>query len=263
MDDSKRHAIRHAVVWQYGKVARAGGCGCGPSCCSPGSIAADRQTPMPGYSAEEAGAVPEGANMGLGCGNPQAIAKLKQGETVLDLGCGGGFDCFLAAKQVGDAGHVIGIDMTPDMLDKARANAKKGNYLNVEFRLGEMENLPLDDGTVDVIISNCAINLSPDKPRAFAEAFRVLKPGGRLAVSDIVAIAEMPEAIRQDMALYTGCVAGAALISEIIGLLQVAGFEAVHITPQAESQAFIRDWVPGIPITQYVVAAAIEAIKPR
>ncbi|MDR3412003.1 MAG: arsenite methyltransferase [Formivibrio sp.] len=261
MDDSKRNAIRHAVVRHYGKVATAGGC-CRPTCCNTNSTAAGQQIPLTGYSEEEAAAVPSGANMGLGCGNPQAIAKLKSGEIVLDLGCGGGFDCFLAARQVGDTGRVIGVDMTPEMLEKARTHAQKGDYPNVEFRLGEMENLPLADASVDVIISNCALNLSPDKPRAIAEAFRVLKPGGRLAITDIVAIAEMPEEMREDMALYTGCVAGAPLISEIAALLQATGFVVVCITPLEESHQFIKDWEPAKPITSYVVAATIAAHKP-
>jgi SAM-dependent methyltransferase len=216
-----------------------------------------------GYSAAETASVPDGANMGLGCGNPQAIAALKAGETVLDLGSGGGFDCFLAARQIGDTGHVIGVDMTPTMVSKARANAEKGGYRNVEFRLGEIENLPVADGTVDVILSNCVINLSPNKPRVFAEAFRALKPGGRLAISDVVASAEIPEAIRQDMALFTGCMAGASLISDLEDILASSGFEQICIAPKEESKTFIRDWAPGRPVTDYVVSATIEAVKPR
>lgn len=199
--------------------------------------------------------------MGLGCGTPLAIATLKAGETVLDLGSGAGFDCFLAASQVGDLGHVIGVDMTTEMLSKARANAEKGGYWNVEFRLGEIENLPVADGTVDVIISNCVINLSPDKRRVFAEAYRVLKSGGRLAISDVVAFATLPEDIRRDMALYTGCMAGASLISEVEAMLRSIGFEQVRVTPKDESKSFIRDW-SSTSITDYVVSATIEAIKP-
>jgi len=215
-----------------------------------------------GYSTDETSAVPEGANMGLGCGNPQAIANLKAGETVLDLGSGGGFDCFLAAKQVGDSGQVIGVDMTPAMVSKARANAEKGGYRNVEFRLGEIENLPVADGTVDAIISNCVINLSPNKYRVFAESYRVLKPGGRLAISDVVAFAELPEEIQRDLELFTGCMAGASLISEVEKMLRTTGFQQIRITPKEESKTFIRDWAPGKAVTDYVVSATIEAIKP-
>jgi ubiquinone/menaquinone biosynthesis C-methylase UbiE len=200
--------------------------------------------------------------MGLGCGNPQAIANLKPGETVLDLGSGGGFDCFLAARQVGEAGRVIGVDMTPEMVSKARRNAEKSGYQNVEFRLGEIESLPAANDTADVIISNCVINLSPDKPRVFAEAYRVLKPGGRLAVSDVVAFAELPEDLRQDMALYTGCMAGASPVSEVEAMLHSTGFEQVRVAPKDESKSFIRDWAPGMPVTDYVVSSTIEAVKP-
>lgn len=199
--------------------------------------------------------------MGLGCGNPQAIANLKAGETVLDLGSGGGFDCFLAARQVGNTGRVIGVDMTPEMISKARENAHKAGLQNVEFRLGEIENLPVADNTVDVIISNCVINLSPNKPRVFAEAFRVLKSGGRLAISDVVAFAELPDAIKQDLALYTGCMAGASTIKEIEAMLHAVGFEKIRIAPKNESHAFIKDWAPDTAITDYVVSATIEAIK--
>lgn len=264
MNDVKHDEIRQAVRQQYGLVAESEGCGCGPSCCGSTTAEADAGTLSQalGYSVHETAVVPEGANMGLGCGNPQAIANLKAGETVLDLGSGGGFDSFLAARQVGDAGHVIGVDMTPAMISKARANAEKGGYRNVEFRLGEIENLPVADGIVDVIISNCVINLSPDKPRVFAEAFRVLKPGGRLAISDVVAFAELPEEIRRDLALYTGCMAGASLISEMEAMLEAVGFQQIRVMPKDESKEFIRDWAPGKPVTDYVVSAAIEAFKP-
>ena len=203
-----------------------------------------------------------GANMGLGCGNPQAIADLKPGETVLDLGSGGGFDCFLAAGQVGETGHVIGVDMTPAMVSKARVNAEKGGFQNVEFRLGEIEHLPVADHSVDVILSNCVINLSPDKERVFADCFRVLKPGGRLAISDVVAFADLPAHVQEDMALLTGCMAGAALISDLEGMLKEAGFQHVRIRPKEESKTFIRDWAPGLRVTDYVVAATIEATRP-
>ena len=258
----KADAIRDAVRDQYARVAESNSCGCGPSCCDSNEMSVTPAEAL-GYSVEQAGSVPEGSNMGLGCGNPQTIAKLKTGEVVLDLGSGGGFDSFLASRQVGASGHVIGVDMTPEMLTKARRNAALGGYHNVEFRLGEIENLPVANDTADVIISNCVINLSPDKPRVFAESFRVLKPGGRLAVSDVVATAELPEEIRRDLALYTGCVAGASLISEIESMLSRAGFEQVRVTPKDESKSFIREWAPGKPVTDYVVSATIEAIKPR
>ena len=262
MSETKHDEIRQAVREQYGQIAERDGCGCGSACCGSAPASADALSQTLGYSADETGAVPEGANLGLGCGNPQAIAALQAGETVLDLGSGAGFDCFLAAKQVGDSGRVIGVDMTPAMLSKARHNAEQGGYRNVEFRLGEIENLPVADACVDIILSNCVINLSPNKPRVFAEAFRVLKPGGRLAISDVVAFAELPEDIRRDMALLTGCMAGASPISEVEPMLRNAGFRQIRIAPKDESKSFIRDWAPGIPITDYVVSATIEAIKP-
>lgn len=262
MNSVKQDEIRQAVRKQYGKVAESEGCGCAPTCCGDTNTSAASLSHALGYSADETSLVPEGANMRLGCGNPQAIANLKPGETVLDLGSGGGFDCFLAAKQVGDLGNVIGVDMTPEMISKARMNAEKGGYANVEFRLGEIENLPVADASVDVIISNCVINLSPHKSRVFAEAFRVLKSGGRLAISDVVAFAELPEQIRQDMALFTGCMAGASLMSEVEAMLMSAGFEQIRVAPKDESKTFIRDWAPGVPVTDYVVSATIEAVKP-
>lgn len=262
MNERANDEIRQAVRQQYGQVAEREGCGCGPSCCGATVVAADTISQALGYSSVETAVVPEGANMGLGCGNPQAIANLNPGETVLDLGSGGGFDCFLAALQVGDSGHVIGVDMTPEMISKARANAEKGGYSNVEFRLGEIENLPVADASVDVIISNCVINLSPDKSRVFAEAWRALKPGGRLAISDVVAFAELPDAVRHGMALFTGCMAGASPISEVEEMLSTSGFQQIRIAPKDESRAFIRDWAPGNPITDYVVSATIEAVKP-
>jgi ubiquinone/menaquinone biosynthesis C-methylase UbiE len=193
--------------------------------------------------------IPEGANLGLGCGNPQGIAALSPGETVLDLGSGGGIDCFLAAQQVGDSGWVIGVDMTPQMLARARANAAKSGVRNVEFRLGEIEHLPVSDASVDVILSNCVVNLSPDKPAVFREAFRVLKPGGRLAISDMVAKGPLPAEVRADLDSYTGCIGGAAEISELKEMLSQAGFVDVRITPKAAS----RD---------LVVSANIEARRP-
>lgn len=261
--DLSNDSVRQAVRQQYGRVAAgAAGCGSGQGCCDAPMADASVVSQILGYTAEDVSSAPSGANMGLGCGNPQAIANLKPGETALDLGSGGGFDCFLAARQVGDAGRVIGVDMTPEMVSKARRNAEKGGYRNVEFRLGEIESLPVADEMVDVIISNCVINLSPDKSRVFAEAYRVLKPGGRLAISDIVAFAELPEDIRRDMALYTGCMAGASMVSEVEAMLLSAGFKQVGVAPKDESKSFISDWAPGTPITDYVVSATIEAVKP-
>ena len=267
MDKLKNDELRSAVRENYGKVAVSGrsGCGCSSSACcgTPKDVTAAEISLALGYSSGDVTGVPEGSNMGLGCGNPQAIASLQPGETVLDLGSGGGFDCFLAARAVGGRGHVIGVDMTPDMIVKSRQNAEKTGFGNVDFRLGEMENLSVADGIVDVIISNCVINLSPEKERVFTEAFRVLRPGGRLAISDVVATAEMPEDIKKDMALYTGCIAGASSIQEIESMLHRTGFKNVQIKPKAESKTFIRDWMPGSRIEDYVVSATIEALKPQ
>ena len=267
MDNSKNDEIRGAVRENYGKVAAAGsaGCGCSPSSCcgAPGEVTTADISLGLGYSGEDVTAVPEGANMGLGCGNPQVIASLQPGETVLDLGSGGGFDCFLAAPAVGDNGQVIGVDMTPEMIVTSRRNAEKAGFENVDFRLGELEHLPVADGMVDVIISNCVINLSPEKEKVFREAFRVLKPGGRLAISDVVATAEMPDAVKKDMAMYTGCVSGASFIPELESMLQQAGFENIRIRPKDESKTFIRNWAPGSKIEDYIVSASIEAVKPQ
>ena len=267
MDELKSDDIRGAVRDKYGKVAGSviSGCCCsGTSCCGkPGDLTTEDISILVGYSSEDIAAVPEGVYMGLGCGNPHAIAILKTGETVLDLGSGGGFDCFLAARAVGDTGQVIGVDMTPEMVSKARGNAEKTGFENVDFRLGELENLPVADGIVDVILSNCVINLSPEKQRVFNEAFRVLKPGGRLAISDVVQTAEMPEHIRKDMAMHTACIAGASLIPELESMMQKAGFRNIRITPKYDSRDFIKDWAPGSRIEDYVVSATIEAVKPE
>jgi SAM-dependent methyltransferase len=215
-----------------------------------------------GYSEDDVTTVPEGANMGLGCGNPQAIASLQPGETVLDLGSGGGFDCFLAAKAVGPAGRVIGVDMTPAMVSTARENAAKSKADNVEFRLGEIEHLPVADSSVDVIISNCVINLSPEKPKVFKEIFRALKPGGRLAVADVVATAPLPDDVKKDLELHAGCVAGASRIGEVESMLTQAGFTDISVKPIDASRELIREWVPDRPVADFIVSATIEAVKP-
>ena len=247
--------VRAAVRDTYGKAAQ--GCAA-PGCCSPNPDASLQL----GYSAEDLAAVPEGANLGLGCGNPQAIAALRPGETVLDLGSGGGFDCFLAAKQVGPAGRILGVDMTPAMVSKARLNAARIGADNVEFRLGEIEHLPVSDATVDVILSNCVINLSPDKAAVFREAFRVLRAGGRLAISDVVATAPIPVELRGKLEAFTGCVAGAAAVDDIASMLRDAGFVDVAVTPRADASACIADWMPGTSAEKYVASATIEARKP-
>ncbi|MGZ8245676.1 arsenite methyltransferase [Methylomagnum sp.] len=263
MNDSRHDEVRDAVRQTYARVAEsASGDGNGSGCCGGGFPLQAIDAEKLGYARQDLEAVPEGAEMGVGCGNPQAIAALKAGETVLDLGSGGGFDCFLAARQVGDAGRVIGVDMTPEMLGKARVNAAKGGYANVEFRLGGIEHLPVADQSVNVILSNCVINLSPNKRRVFAEAFRVLKPGGRLAIADVVATAPLPAEMKSDMGLYACCASGAALIVELEDMLREAGFEDIRIVLKDESRAFIREWAPGSGIEDYVVSATIEAVKP-
>jgi len=227
----KEEEIRKAVRESYGKIAVKEATGCGPatSCgCGCGSTQ-DIVSKAIGYSDEEIKAVPEGANLGLGCGNPTALASLKEGEEVLDLGSGAGFDCFLAADKVGESGRVIGVDMTAEMIEKARENARKGDYRNVEFRLGEIENLPMADNSVDVVISNCVINLSPDKKRVYEEAFRILKPGGRVMVSDIALLKELPAALKGNIAAYVGCVAGATTREEYLATVAAVGFKDVEI----------------------------------
>ena len=268
MFDLKNEQIREAVRDRYGLIAReqsAGAC-CSPTggsaCCgSPAASSLSDASKLLGYGIEELNLVPEGANLGLGCGNPQAIAALQPGEAVLDLGSGGGFDCFLAARSVGPSGHVIGVDMTHDMLALARANALKGGYRNVEFRLGEIEHLPVADNSVDVILSNCVINLSPDKPQVLREAFRVLKSGGRLAVSDMVASGPIPASMKDDLELLSKCASGATPLNELHQILSDAGFQEIRIQPKAESRLFVKDWAPGTGIEDYILSATIEAVK--
>jgi SAM-dependent methyltransferase len=268
MDQKTHDDIRQNVRESYAEVAEASNngdcCGVEASCCGVSDDTAINtliSTRM-GYSEDDLDAVPSGADMGLGCGNPRAIASLKPGEVVVDLGSGGGFDAFLAAQEVGTSGRVIGVDMTPTMISKARANAEKGKYAQVEFRLGEIEYLPIADNSVDVIISNCVINLSPDKHQVFRDALRVLKPGGRLAISDVVASAEMPEEMKNDPLLHAGCMAGASLIHELEAMMQAAGFSEIRIAPKDESREFIKDWAPGQGVEDYVLSATIEAVKP-
>ena len=257
--DSER--VKAAVRETYGRIAteqRSAGCCGSTGCCGPG---AEPTSDALGYSDEERRGAPEGADLGLGCGNPQAIAELKLGERVLDLGSGAGFDAFLAARQVGETGRVIGVDMTAEMIAKARGNIAKTEMRNVEFRLGEIEHLPVADQSVDVIMSNCVINLSTDKPAVFREAYRVLTPGGRLAISDIVALREIPTAVRNDLEAYAGCVSGAALIAEVEGMLRDAGFEHVRVDLKSNSNALVQGWSPGA--ETLVASALIRGTKPR
>lgn len=226
----KPEEIKRKVREGYGKIAQSGGSCCAPraSCCGQDNTLAKISENV-GYRPEDLQAVPEGANLGLGCGNPVALASLKEGETVVDLGAGAGFDCFLAANAVGKKGRVIGVDMTPEMIDKARKNARKGGYAQVEFRLGEIENLPVADNLADRIISNCVINLSPDKERVFAEAYRILKPGGRLMVSDLVLLSELPAPLKESIAAYVGCIGGAIGKDLYLNAIKTAGFQDVLV----------------------------------
>jgi arsenite methyltransferase len=264
--------VRKAVRERYAGFAETGApkegscCGESTTCCGTAApkAAADQDeiSRQLGYSVEELAEAPEGANLGLGCGNPQAIAALKPGEVVLDLGSGAGFDCFLAANAVGETGRVIGVDMTPEMVSHAREIAQNAGRINVDFRLGEIEHLPVADSTVDVIMSNCVINLSPDKPSVFREAFRVLKAGGRLAVSDVVRVAPFPAEWLKDVDLVCSCVTGASSVPELEALMTEAGFVDVDIRPKDESKEFIRDWKPWTKLEEYVLSSSITAVKP-
>ena len=247
----KEEEIKKVVREGYAEIAKKSSSCCAPvnSCCSQPTLAEDISRKI-GYSDEELGSVPQGANLGLGCGNPVALASLAEGETVLDLGSGAGFDSFLAANKVGQSGKIIGVDMTPEMIDKARANAQEGGYKNVEFRLGEIENIPAADNSVDVVISNCVINLSPDKKRVFSEAFRVLKPGGRLMVSDVVLLKELPNFIRESVAAYVGCISGALMKDEYLEAITKAGFYDVKIIDEA---SFSLDLMVDDPTTKAII----------
>jgi ubiquinone/menaquinone biosynthesis C-methylase UbiE len=222
--------VKKIVKEGYAKIAVQGGSCCGPasSCCGSVDFPQDISRKI-GYSDEELKVAPEGANLGLGCGNPVALASLRDGETVLDLGSGAGFDSFLAANKVGEKGKVIGVDMTPEMIEKAKENARRGSYGNVEFRLGEIEKLPVLDNSIDAVISNCVINLSPDKGKTFQEAFRVLKPGGRLMISDIVLLKKLPKLIKESIEAYIGCLSGAVMKDEYLEKIKAAGFEDVRV----------------------------------
>ncbi len=267
MKEQSSDMVRKLVRDHYGKVAAGIRCGCGTAPGagpgSPGVPVSDSIGKVLGYSDGDVASVVEGANMNLGCGNPVAIGELKKGESVLDLGSGGGFDCFLAAKAVGPRGRVIGVDMTPEMLTRARENAGKMKADNVSFRLGEIEHLPVADSTVDVILSNCVVNLSPDKKAVWQEAFRVLRPGGRLAISDVVATAEMPAPMKEQAALLTACVAGADHVDNIESQLKEIGFENIKIDIKPESKQILRDWFPDSGAEHYVASANIEARKPK
>ncbi len=274
---AENETIRDYVRARYGAVAEQAGadCGCGPACCTteaPEPASADCCAPACcagersygeklGYTAEELSAAPAGADLGLGCGNPLAIASISSGETVLDLGSGAGFDCFLAARQLAGTGRVIGVDMTAAMITKARANAAKGEWRNVDFRLGEIEALPVADACVDLIISNCVINLSPEKARVLREAFRVLKPGGRLAIADVVATRALPEATRKKLAAIGACVAGATLVGDLRAMLAEAGFTRVEIVLRESSRALINEWTDDGDAGEFVVSALITAFK--
>ncbi|WP_028609136.1 arsenite methyltransferase [Paenibacillus harenae] len=265
MSQVQNDQVRQHVRNRYKEIAiqdNKSTSGCSPassasSCCGT----ADDVSSKLGYSNEELSTVPQGANLGLGCGNPQAIASLQPGEVVLDLGSGAGFDCFLASKQVGETGKVYGVDMTPEMVSRARNNALTNGYSNVEFRLGEIEHLPILDSSVDVIISNCVINLSPDKQQVFNEAFRVLKSAGRLAISDIVTTAELPAEIKGDLDSLASCISGASTVDEVKGMLQASGFSDIVVEPKDESREFIKDWAPGGNLEDYIQSAVIRAKK--
>ena len=258
-DESVKKEVRSV----YSKAAKGKNQnkGCSNNCCG-GSTNPEEYSKELGYTEEELKSIPQSCNMGLGCGNPQKIASLKEGESVLDLGAGGGIDVFLASKKVGPKGKVYGVDMTPEMISKARENAIIGNYKNVEFLLGEIEHLPLPNNSIDVIISNCVVNLSTNKSQVFNETFRVLKEGGRIAISDVIAYKPLPKEMIDNKELYCNCISGAITIDELKKILTKAGFVDIVIEQEKESRQFVKDWVPGSDAENYVVSAKIMAVKP-
>jgi SAM-dependent methyltransferase len=285
VNDMKEEEVKKVVRKNYADIAKQDSSCCGPqtvnptkarSCCGAPPTADDMSKKM-GYSEEELAKLPEGANLGLGCGNPVALASLKEGDTYVDLGSGAGIDCFLAADKVGETGKVIGVDMTPEMIDKARENVKKTGLENVEFRLGEIEHLPVSDNSVDVITSNCVINLSPDKKAVFSDAFRVLKPGGKIMISDIVLLKELPEAVLQSAQAYVGCISGAMLKDEYLNVVKEAGFENIEILGEnSAGEVWVNDPLVGSIIEQLgitieeakalgrsIVSMKFTAIKPK
>jgi len=257
---NRNEEVRQFIRERYAGVAQ----GAQPSCCGGGCSCNSAQdtAAMLGYGENDLSDAPSASNMGLGCGNPIAIAALKEGETILDLGSGGGFDCFLARKQVGETGRVIGVDMTPDMIALARKNAAQMGYANVDFRLGEIEHLPVADESVDAIISNCVINLSPDKAQVFSEMFRVLKPGGRISTSDVVAIAEIPQDLRDDFGMIASCIGGAEHIDALVSMLSEAGFINIQMTPKDNSAEIVNSWLLDGALDSYIASYAMEAVKP-
>lgn len=264
--EEKRQVVRE----RYATIARSDDACCTDvdadettddgSCCSDSTT--ETGSEHLGYEDQDIAAVAEGADLGLGCGNPKSFADMGHGETVLDLGAGAGFDCFLAAREVGSEGRVIGVDMTPEMVSRARENVVKNDVSNVEFRLGEIAHLPVADEIVDVVISNCVVNLAPEKQRVFADTYRVLRPGGRIAISDVVQTAPFPDEVQMDPASLTGCVAGAVTVDKLEGILTDAGFEDIEVEPKSESTEFISEWDADRDLSEYLVSATIEARKP-
>lgn len=257
--------IREHIRKSYAKIAlkgaKGGGSCCSSDCCNDNAIDIKGSSINLGYSEKDLVNIPIDANMGLGCGNPIALAALKEGEVVLDLGSGGGFDCFLARRQVGESGYVIGVDMTPEMIKLSRNNLQKSGYTNMEFRLGEIENLPVADASIDAIISNCVINLSLEKEKVFNEAYRVLKSGGRLSISDVLATAELPKQVKEDLSMMAGCIAGAEYIETIRAMLENAGFCDIEMSPKDNSKEILKSWAPDKNVEDFVASYIIEAKK--